>query len=314
MNAKRLLKTFAQAGKRTHLVGDLCAGVIAALDVEGRLFTVLNGEVLNRVNSEAVVGHSTRGQYLNPGGDGLWPAPEGTTLGYQYSTGHWRVPPGLSSARYLVTRAAQDRVWLAAEVDLVNNQGVGIPTVFQRKISVLPSQNVVTVNVVESITYIGHKRLDGSKCRLAPWTLCQFNCGSGCEVVFPCQGKSSVWDLYEESGNDQRELKGQRCHVRTEGTQRYQIAIDAKTSWLEFRDPHRSLTVRRRAGRLPRGQRYIDIRDASPNMPPQKKGVRYSVYCDTNGFMEIEAAGGCPGVILPNMEMQLRVSTRFAKS
>ncbi len=83
----------------------LDAGVIAALDMEGRWFAVLDGEVLNRVNPDAIAGQSTREQYLNPGGDGLWPAPEGTTLGYQYSTGAWRVPPGLCAARYLVTQA-----------------------------------------------------------------------------------------------------------------------------------------------------------------------------------------------------------------
>ena len=72
MNAKQILKAFDRAGKRVHLVGDLKAGVIAALDVEGRLFAVLDGEVLNRVNPEAITGQSTREHYFNPGGDGLF--------------------------------------------------------------------------------------------------------------------------------------------------------------------------------------------------------------------------------------------------
>ena len=175
MNAKQMIKAFAKAGKRVHLVGDFDAGVIAALDVEGRLFTVLDGEVLNRVNPEAIVGQSTRDQYLNPGGDGLWPAPEGTTLGYQYSTGNWRVPPGLCAARYLVTRATERRATIAAEVDLVNNQGLGIPTLFQRRITVVPGRQSVTVNVAESITYIGRASLRRSDGLLAPWSLCQFD-------------------------------------------------------------------------------------------------------------------------------------------
>ena len=53
---------------------------------------------MNRVNPDAIAGLSTREAYLNPGGDGLWPAPEGTCFGYQYATGDWRVSPGLSSA------------------------------------------------------------------------------------------------------------------------------------------------------------------------------------------------------------------------
>ena len=66
--------------------------------------------------------------------------------------------------------------------------------------------------------------------------------------------------------------------------------------WIEFRDPRRGLTVRRQAGPLPAGESYIDIRDAACEVAPARKGVRYSVYSDTAGFMEIEAVGGCPAV------------------
>ena len=81
MKVALILKAFAKAGKKVQLVGDLDAGVIIALDMEGRLFAVLDGEVLNRVNLDAIAGESTRKLYLNPGGDGLWPAPEGTSRG-----------------------------------------------------------------------------------------------------------------------------------------------------------------------------------------------------------------------------------------
>src|ERR1035437_923448 len=128
IKAKHLLKVFDKAGKRTHLVGNYKTGVIIALDMEGHLFTVLNGEVLNRVNLDAVVGQSTPSQYLNPGGDGLWPAPEGTTLGYEYVTNVWRVPPSLRSARYLLADSTENSATIIAEVDLINNQGFGIPT------------------------------------------------------------------------------------------------------------------------------------------------------------------------------------------
>lgn len=36
-------------------------------------------------------------------GYGLWPAPEGTSLGYSYATGSWRVPAGIRHARFRVT-------------------------------------------------------------------------------------------------------------------------------------------------------------------------------------------------------------------
>jgi hypothetical protein len=314
MNAQKMLKSLAKAGKRSHLVGTLDAGVIAALDMEGRLFTVLDGEVLNRVNPVAIAGQSTRGGYLNPGGDGLWPAPEGTTLGYEYASGNWRVPPGLTAARYLVTQATARRATTAAEVDLVNNRGLGIPTVFRRRIVVVPGRRSVTVKVVESITYIGCTPLRRADCLLAPWTLCQFDSGPDCEVVFPCRDKRSVWDLYDQPSDAQREWTERLCRTRTDGAQRYQIAIDAATPWIEYRNPGRGLVVRRKASPLPAGQSYIDIRDASPDVLPSKKAVRYSVYSDVSRFMEIEAAGGCPAVIAPNTEMGVTVVTRFQRS
>ncbi len=314
MKATQFLKALAKAGRRAHLVGDVAAGVIVALDVEGRWFAVLDGEVLNRVNPDAICGQSTRQRYLNPGGDGLWPAPEGTTLGYQYATGAWRVTPGLCAARYLVTEATATRVSIAAEVDLVNNRGLGVPTIFQRQIAVAPGRRSITVRVVESITYLGRAPLRRADCLLAPWTLCQFDCGPGCEVVFPCAQKASVWDLYDDPSDGQRAWSGPLCRTRTDGSQRYQIAIDAKTPWIEFRDPRRGLVVRRKAGPLPADQSYIDIRDASPDVSPGKKGVRYSVYCDTANFMEVEAVGGCPAIIRPTTEIGVTVSTRFTQT
>ncbi len=314
MEAIRILKAFAKAGKQVQLVGDLNAGVIVALDLEGRLFTVLEGEVLNRVNMGAIAGESTRKLYLNPGGDGLWPAPEGTSLGYQYSTGAWRVTPGLRAARYLVANAYQRSAEVVAEVDLVNAQGRGIPTLFKRQITVIPGRRSVTVRTVESITHLGRVPLRRTECLLAPWTLCQFDCGPECEVVFPCTRKADVWDLYDDPSDSQREWRGRLCRTATNGSLRYQIALGARVAWIEFRDPRRGLLVRRAAGPLPPGQSYIDIRDATPDVAPARKGVRYSVYSDTASFMEIEAVGGCPAVIRPDTEMSLTVSTRFTRT
>jgi len=275
---------------------------------------VLDGEVLNRVNLDAIAGQSTREQYLNPGGDGLWPAPEGTCSGYQYATGLWGVPPGLRSARYRLTQAGRQSASVLAEIDLVNAQGLGIPTAFQRRITVVPGRKKITVRVREGITYLGRMPLKRADCLLAPWTLCQLDCGAQCEVVFPCSARKSVWDLYDTASDGERDWDGRRCRTRTDGSHRYQIAVDAKVPWVEFRDPRRGLVVRRKAGPLPAGHCFIDIRDASPDASPGKKGVRYSVYSDTAGFMEIEAVGGCPPVIWPNSEMSVMVSTRFIRT
>lgn len=313
MKASRFLKLAQKAGKRVHLVGDYNAGALVALDIEARWFAVLNGEIVNRVNPEAIEGQSTREKYLNPGGDGLWPAPEGTTLGYQYATGTWRVPPGLIAARFRTTGIAQQTATVVAEVDLVNDHGLGVPTVFSRSIAVAPNRKGMTLRVTDSITYVGRDVLRRKDCLLAPWSLCQFDCGPGCEAVFPCTDKSAVWDLYEPS-EDQQQWDKRFCHTRTDGSQRYQIAMDSSVPWFEFRDPRRGLKVRRRSLPLPSGQSYVDIRDAAPNVPPGKKGVRYSVYDDPTCFMEMEAVGGCPATIAPNTEMKVVIATQFVQS
>jgi hypothetical protein len=314
MKATQVLNAFRKAGKRVHLVGNLRAGVIVALDLEGRLFTVLDGEVLNRVNLDAIAGESTQEQYLNPGGDGLWPAPEGTSLGYQYSAGAWRVTPGLRAARYLVTKATKRSAEAMAEVDLINSQGRGIPTLFKRCVAVTPGKQSVILRTVESITYIGRTSLRRTDCLLGPWTLCQFDSGPGCEVVFPSSRKVDVWDLYNDPSDAQREWRDRLCRTATNGSLRYQIAIGKQVPWIEFRNPRRGLIVRRIATPLPAGQSYIDIRDAAPDAPPGRKGIRYSVYSDTANFMEIEAVGGCPAIIRPDAEMKVEVTTRFART
>lgn len=313
MIAAELLKAFAKAGKRTQLVGDLRAGLIIALDLEGRLYTVLEGEVLNRVNLDAVAGQSTSSQYLNPGGDGLWPAPEGTSLGYQYATGAWRVTPGLRAARYLVTTAARRNAEVVAEVDLVNAQSRGIPTLFKRSVSLSSAKNAITVRTVESITYLGTTPLRRRDALLAPWTLCQFDSGPGCEVVFPCPRRPDVWDLYDDSSEAQRQWGPSLCRTATNGSQRYQIGLAPSVPWIEYRDPQRGLLVRRQSANLTEGQGYIDIRDAAPHVAPSRRGVRYSVYSDPARFMEIEAVGGCPPVIRPGTELRLVVTTRFRR-
>ena len=308
-----LLKAFKKSGKRTHLIGDLKGGVIIALDMKGRIFTVLDGVVLNRLNYDAIMGQSTRSRYLNPGGDTLWLAPEGTTLGYQYTTGSWRVSPSVTSARYLVTSSGENNATIVAEIDAVNNQGLGIPLLFKRQINTEPFQGEFSVNVVESITYIGHKPLSNTECLLAPWTLCQFDSGSGCEVVFPGTDQTNVWDLYDQANSTNILRKGGICRVQTNGSQRYQIALGSDVPWIEYHDPINGFKVLRTASPLPQGHFYIDIRDAAPDILPDTKGVRYSIYSDTENFMEIESVGGCPETILPDTELKVAVTTRFSR-
>ncbi len=310
MNGSELIELFKKGGKRCHIIGTAENGVIAGLDLEGRLYTVMDGTVMNRVNPAAVLGITTRSGYLNPGGDGLWPAPEGTCLGYQYGTGSWRVPPGLAGARFLVTGQTAGRARIEAEIDLVNASGLGVPAIFSRDVSVGPDNNCLTVKVIESIQYAGARTLNREECILAPWTLCQFDCGPGCEVVFPAAGDADIWDLYDPS-DDCRYIKDGLVHTRTDASRRYQIGIGEAVPWIKLHLPHKKLEIKRSASKLPGNMDYIDIADASPSTRPSDKGTRYSVYSDMNGFMEIEAAGGCPHMLEPGVVLSVEVVTEY---
>ncbi len=313
MKLQKFLKVMSGAGRRFHVVGGEDFGLVAALDMEGRIFTVLGGEVLNRVNLEAITGLSTKDRYLNPGGDGLWPAPEGTCLGYEYSTGAWRVPPGITGARYIVSEERANSAKIAAEIDLISNSGKGIPTIFSRATSVSKAEKTLRVSVVESIQYIGSRTLHREDCILAPWTLCQFDSAEGCEVAFPETDDSEVWDIYDDS-SQKRSRKGGLVHTMTDGGIKYQIGIGRSVDWIEFRNPAKGLTVRRTAATLPMGQEYVDIADAPPDKKPSNRETRFSVYSDPSFFMEIEAAGGCPAEMAPGAVMSFDVETIYSLS
>ncbi len=292
MLTREIFELFRKAGKRAVLVGSEDMGAVIGLDLEGRIYYSYRGEILNRVNTDAIAGFSSRAGYLNPGGDGLWPAPEGTSRGYQYGTGGWRVPPGLVQCRFQVVEQAAGSVVIEGEVDLINSQGVGFPTIFRRAVSI----DGTKVSVRETIQYLGAKTLKKGEFLLAPWSLCQFDVEAGDRVIYPA---ADVVDLYDPSGNCRYDEDGFGVAPATLG-QRYQIAMDASVPWIELQLVKRGLKLRRTAPVL---EGYIDISDAPPECEPSDFGVRYSVYNDASGFMEIEAVGGCPAELVPGTEL-----------
>ena len=308
MQVNDLIDLFNRNKRRWHLIGNKKNGVVIGLDLQGRLYTFLESKVLNRVEPNAFA--SDQMDFVIPGGDGLWPAPEGTCLGYEYSTGKWRVPPGLVNAKFLVTEKGEKHATIHAEVDLINNSGLGVPTIFERVVSVKSQGAQLELNVEERVIYNGTKLLFNQDCLLVPWTLAQFECGPGSEVIFPIVDSESIWDLYDPS-DSYRYIKDGFWHIKTDGTKKFQIGLDEKVKWIEYRDPNNNLCVRRTADMVPPEQRYIDIADIEPSEKPGTKGVRFSIYSDNNSFMEIEAVGGCPEKLLPGAVLSLSVSTVY---
>ena len=308
MTGNELIDLMLQAHRRVQVTGSPENGVIAALDLEGRLFTVVNGRVLNRVVPSAIVNRTNRNAYLNPGGDTLWPAPEGSCFGYEYGTGKWRVPSAITGAVWEVVDQSENRSVIRAEIDLVNNCQLGIPCEFERHIEVEQRGDGLVQNVTELIRYIGVRTLAKSEFRLAPWSLCQFDSGAVGKVVMPPPG-DDIWDLYASSLSHRR-LAGDLYDVDVKTDFRFQLALGEKVPWVEYRKGE-EFRVKRYAGNLPLGQHCIDLADSPPEQEPSDRGVKLSVYCDPSGFMEIEACGGCPDTLVPGVEMSVKITTEY---
>ena len=291
MKLEEIINQCKAAGRRPVLISSGNSGVVAVLGMEGRLFFGHNGEAISLFRPEAAVNFSnSRTGYFNPGGDGLWPAPEGTTLGYEYSTGSWRVPVALCNAQYELVSQEEGHLVMAAEVDLINNQQLGIPVRFQRDVRVASTNGTTIVEQIDSIEYMGTRPLAENEALLAPWSLSQYNVTPDTTVSFRAfDGK--VRDLYSPSDAN-RTISGDRVIMRPDNAHRIQLALPEEASFLELKLPAQKVTVRRTSAPLEAPLKPVDIADAPVDVPPSIP-VRYSVYNDPSGFMELETVGGC---------------------
>lgn len=308
MRAEELLRLFRQAGKRAILVGTPDHGAVVGLDLEARIYYSHHGEIVSRVNPAAIAGFSGRAGYLNPGGDGLWAAPEGSCFGYWYDTGTWRVPPGLIACRFQVESSGGSKAAVCGDVDLINASGVGFPLRFRREVTVTGSGNRTEIRVAEGIEYLGTQTRTQPQFRLAPWSLSQFDGEPGATAVFP--DTAPVRDLYTPAGELLTAVSGLR-RLSAWADRRYQIAIGPEAEWLELTLPKRHLTVRRKSEPLPSRMRYADIADSDPEALPQDFATRYSVYVDPSGFLEVEASGGSRSTLTPGERLELTVTTQI---
>ena len=308
MTGHELLQLLHSAKRRSHIIGTPENGIIVGLDLEGRLFSVLNGQVLNRVVPSAILNRSNKNAYLNPGGDALWPAPEGSCFGYEYITGIWRVPPAITGAVWEVEQS-ENKTVIKAEIDLVNNLQLGIPCIFERHIEIEQRGKSLIQNVTEIIRYIGVKTLGQNEFRLAPWSLCQFDVSSGANVIVPPHLADDIWDMYESSLS-QRRIRDDKYVVDAKTDFRFQLGLGENVPLIEYISAS-DFRVKRSTGPLPAGQSYIDIADTPPNQSPSEYGVKLSIYCDPSGFMEIEACGGCPDTLIPGTELSVNISTTY---
>lgn len=303
MSIEKVFNTCKANGRRPIMISCGKSAVVAALSMEGRLFYAHNGEMTSLFRPEAAenISNSKNG-FFNPGGDGLWPAPEGTKFGYEYSTGAWRVPAAMSGAQYEVISQTSDSFEIAAEIDLVNNQLLGIPCRFIRKSKVREDAYGNTIiEQYDAIEYIGSRELTRDEFLLAPWSLSQFYVDDKTIASFGTV-KGGVRDLYAPS-KDLLTVKGDITEMVHDKVNRIQLALPEESRFVQLIVPDKKLVITRTSAPLADGLEAVDIADAPVDVEPAG-AVRFSIYNDPSGFMELEAVGGCvkeklvPGTVL----------------
>ena len=90
----------------------------------GRIFCQLNGELVHRLDLEALR-HPSPTEYDNLGGNSLWPAPEGGPFAFNYQpeSDVWTVQDGIAKAEPRVVREDEDCVLVEKRIVLTNRRG-----------------------------------------------------------------------------------------------------------------------------------------------------------------------------------------------
>lgn len=306
MNTEQLFEICAANGRRPLMISSGNSAVVAAMSMEGRLFYAHDGKVVSlfrQASAENI--SSSRTGYLNPGGDGLWPAPEGTRFGYEYSTGAWRVPAAITSAQYDVVSQSSDSFEIAAEIDLINNQQLGIPCRFIRKVQVREDNGATVIDQFDAIEYIGSCELSEDIFMLAPWSLSQFTVNENTVARF-ADPHAPIRDLYMPS-RDLLDSDGSTMTMKHDQVNRIQLALPETSNFVELILPDKNLRITRTSSNLAEGLHMVDIADASPETDPNGE-VRFSIYNDPSGFMELEVVGGCTKGLLPGTVLGVNIT------
>ena len=306
MNTEQLFDICKENGRRPVRISSGNAAVTAVLGMEGRLFLTHNGELVSLFRPEAAEKISTAETgYFNPGGDGFWPAPEGTKFGYEYATGNWKVPAAIISAQYDIVELKSDSMTIAAEIDLINNQQLGIPCRFIRQVSVRENDGATVIEQCDTIEYTGCCELAPGIFSIAPWSLSQFFVDDKTIARFGDPGET-IRDLYMPS----KELlasDGKVVSMKHDKVNRIQLALPEKSSFVELLIPEKNLQITRTSAPLAANLHAVDIADYPPDADPGTP-VRFSIYNDPSGFMELETVGGCTTELLPGTKLPVNMT------
>ena len=103
--SKSLLKTLLRADPELVRVPSGDGSVLVSPRLGGRIFCSLDDELLHRLNPDSLAAAPAE-TFDNPGGNFLWPAPEGGPFGFNYPRGaEWTVQEDMRESSYTSPRA-----------------------------------------------------------------------------------------------------------------------------------------------------------------------------------------------------------------
>ena len=263
----------------------------------GRIFCQWDGELIHRLDA-ASLGAPAGGDYINLGGNSLWPAPEGGEYAFNYAENSdaWLVQDGIATTPVAIAPTAEGAIVQKA-ITLSNRKGKSLDLTYYRTVSAEIA--LVAGYELEGMRYHTEDRFDAAADQdatdvlLAPWSLEQFPGAEGI-VAFGTLGDPAQplnLEFYGDPGHRIVHAAGQfTFHLG--GVDRHQIGIPVAShpTLLGALDLNRSLLFVRRTA--PQSGRYFNIADNEQTAGPWSAADLYSIFNGGElGFFELETIG-----------------------
>ena len=273
--------------------------VLIPPSLHGRIFCQLDGELIHRLDGQALAAPSST-EYNNLGGNSLWPAPEGGDFAFNYVAGSdaWVVQAGISQAIPSVSKSDATSARIHKRISLTNRRGVTLDLNYERRVRVaeeLPTAGYdltgFTYHTDDLFAPLGD--YPEGEVLLAPWSLEQFPGADGVLAFGAYTAASCVLnrDFYGDPGERIAVRPGQFT-FRLGGKDRHQIGIPVacRPTLIGALDANRSLLFLRKTP--PCSGLYFNIADNEQAAGPFSAADQYSIFNGGElGFFELETVG-----------------------
>ncbi|MFH1903163.1 MAG: DUF6786 family protein [Candidatus Omnitrophota bacterium] len=299
MNKYRELQKIKKGSLLKFGEGD--SGFCLAPDMGGRVFALVCGRMMHRVNLENAANPNQ--SFNNFGGGNFWPAPEGGKFGFNYRGDEWYVQEAINNQPFEVKSLDRASALIEKEIRLLNRANKIVETRMQRKLAIAPLPSLLRAcNLKGFLAYTTEDSFEvlnsvrPEEGLIAAWTLEQFdateNTVSFCLVERP--ERTINFDFYEHPGYRIAYHKNGFAY-RTDGLKKGQIGIkkDANPQIVGFFDLEQKVLCIRQNLTKPDGNLYFNIADNEQPDGPFSAADSYSIFNSGPdvGFFELETIG-----------------------